>query len=205
MNYINILLAVFYLLTACQKTVPVAETKERAKPGNAEEVVLQPFVGFPEEFSEKLLVDIRKVFPRITLNKPIFLPDKVFRSDSSIYKADSLIAFLERKSTGTNVIIGLTDKNIGIGKYRIKQIMGLADMPGYSCVTSTYMLSQKNTYSQLYKLTLHELAHTQGVRHCRKDTTCYMSSANGDNPWDVETGFCRNCKEYLKRKGWQLD
>lgn len=205
MRYIFIILAIFCLSVACQKPVPVTDKKERVKPGNAEEVVLQPFVGFPEEFSEKLLADIRKIFPRTTLHKPIPLPRKVFRSDSSIYKADSLIAFLERKSIGTNVIIGLTDKNIGIGKYRIKEIMGLANMPGYSCVTSTYKLSPKNTYSQLYKLTLHELAHTQGVRHCRRDSTCYMSSVNGDNPWDIETGFCRNCKEYLRRKGWQLD
>jgi len=202
------MLAVFCLLGACQRTKPPRqkEVKEKnGKIGNAEEVVLQPFIGFPDEFSEKLLTDIRKIFPRTTLSEPISLPDKVFRNDSSIYKADSLVAFLERKSSGTDVIIGLTNKKIGIGKYRIKEVMGLADMPGYSSVTSTYMLSPENTYSQLYKLTLHELAHTQGVRHCKKDSTCYMSSVNGNNPWDVETGFCNRCKEFLIRKGWKLD
>lgn len=208
MRYASVIVAILCLLAACHKTKPVQEsavTEKNGKIGNAEEVVLQPFIGFPDELSDKLLTDIRRIFPRTSLNKPIPLPDKVFRKDSSIYKADSLIAFLERESSGTNVIVGLTDQKIGIGKYRIKKIMGLANMPGYSCVTSTSMLSSENTYSQLYKLTLHELAHTQGVQHCRKDSTCYMSRLNGENPWDAETRFCTRCKAFLIRKGWKLD
>lgn len=208
MRFFCIIIAVLCLLSACHKTKPIQQNtvnKQNGKIGNAEEVVLQPFIDFPDELADKLLADVRQVFPKTTLNKPIPLPYKVFRNDSSIYKADSLIAFLEKESSGINVIVGLTSDKIGIGKYRIKEIMGLANTPGYSCITSTAMLSSENTYSQLYKLTLHELAHTQGVRHCRKDSACYMSSINGDNPWDVETGFCSRCKAFLIRKGWKLD
>lgn len=170
-------------------------------------IVLQPFNGFPAALADSLLIEIREVNPEATLNEPIPLPDNAYYMPRGRYRADSLINFLWTKSSGENVIIGLTEKDISTtkGKEPDWGVMGLAYNPGYSCVVSTYRLSKKNVREQLYKLSLHELAHTQGLPHCRRDSTCYMSDANGTNPWDAETGFCFFCKAYLIRKGWQLN
>jgi len=81
--------------------------------------------------------------------------------------------------------------------------MGLGDQPGNACVLSTYRLSKTNLLSQLNKLALHELGHTQGLPHC-DNQKCFMRDAEAGNHFDEETDFCDSCKSFLKRKGWFL-
>ena len=120
------------------------------------------------------------------------------------YRADSLVAFLKRMSNDTTIIIGLTNKDISTSKGNIPDwgIMGLADCPGSSCVVSSFRLSG-NKVSQLCKVSLHELGHTEGLPHC-SNPACYMRDAEGGNPTNAEIGFCTKCKAYLKQQGWQL-
>ena len=81
--------------------------------------------------------------------------------------------------------------------------MGLGYTPGQACVVSTYRLAASGRDSQLYKVAVHELGHTQGLQHC-KDTTCFMRDAEGGNHLDAEKGFCPDCKRFLRNKGWRL-
>lgn len=194
---------------SCRERKPVSprHAKKSEIVRGKKTIVLQPFIGFPSELTDSLFVEIKKINPKAVLNEPIPLPANAYYMPRGRYRADSLIEFLWKKSTVQQVIIGLTEKDISTTKGREPDwgVMGLAYKPGYSCVVSTYRLSKKNTREQLYKLSLHELAHTQGLPHCRQDSTCYMSDANGENPWDAETGFCSRCKAILIRKGWILN
>ncbi|MEO7978823.1 hypothetical protein [Flavobacterium sp.] len=52
-------------------------------------------------------------------------------------------------------------------------------------------------------MVLHELGHTAGLPNC-KIKSCLMRDAKKRNPFDQETGFCSNCKKFLKSKGWKL-
>lgn len=169
--------------------------------------ILQPFDGFPDTLAQHIYDRLREINPNTYLKDPIPLPKMAYYKDRNRYRADSLINFLWRQSSERKKIIGLTNKDISSTKGKIKDwgVMGLAYSPGYSCVVSTFRLSKKNMQSQLYKLTLHELAHTEGLPHCRRDSTCYMSDANGTNPWDAEHDFCTRCKNFLKRKRWNLN
>jgi archaemetzincin len=77
--------------------------------------------------------------------------------------------------------------------------MGLGYRPGNACVASSFRLNTKNKNEQFYKIAIHELGHTQGLKHC-PDKTCFMRDAEGKNPTNEEKDFCQNCKKVLRSK-----
>ena len=121
------------------------------------------------------------------------------------YRADSLIRYLSQSDSRDTILIGITNKDISTSKNQIRDwgVMGLGYRPGDACVISTYRLSKADLDSQLYKVAIHELGHTQGLSHC-KDKTCFMRDADGGNPLGEEKDFCPDCKSTLRSKGWWL-
>ena len=81
--------------------------------------------------------------------------------------------------------------------------MGLGYQPGSACVVSTFRLSKENLAEHYFKVSIHELGHTQGLPHCAVNT-CFMRDAKGGNPLNEETDFCPACKSHLIKKGWRL-
>ena len=81
--------------------------------------------------------------------------------------------------------------------------MGLGFCPGKSCIVSTFRLRGKNREEKLFKLALHELGHTQGLKHC-PTKNCFMRDAKGKDHWNELNGFCKRCKITLKMAGWLL-
>lgn len=79
--------------------------------------------------------------------------------------------------------------------------MGLGYCPGNVCVVSTFWLSNRNKSIQLFKVAIHELDHTQGLEHCEVKT-CFMWDAEGKNPTNEKTEFCKECRQILEAKGW---
>ena len=57
---------------------------------------------------------------------------------------------------------------------------------------------------QLFKVSIHELGHTQGLPHCVVKY-CFMRDAEGRNPTNDEKDFCPACKTFLKQKGWNFE
>ena len=57
---------------------------------------------------------------------------------------------------------------------------------------------------QLFKVSIHELGHTQGLPHCAVKY-CFMRDAEGRNPTNDEKDFCPACKTFLKQKGWNFE
>jgi archaemetzincin len=174
--------------------------------GQSRVVVIQPFSDFPSALAKEVHRQISVVNAHTILLNPIGLPGTAYYPARGRYRADSLIAFLkQRVSNEDTVVIGLTTKDISTSKDGKADwgIMGLAYRPGRSCIVSTFRLKKERLTTQFYKVSIHELGHTQGLPHC-PDPTCFMRDAEGGNPTDDEYHFCINCMNYLKRHGWKL-
>ena len=170
-------------------------------------LVIQPFTGVSQGMLDTIMFQLANAYPSVTLMRAIPLPGTAYGKEQLCYMADSLMSYLLKlRKSDKDIIIGITNEDIYTARGGDKDwgIMGLAYMPGYSCIISTFRLSKTNLHSQFYKLTVHELAHTLGLPHCRRSRKCYMSNANGENPWDKETGFCSRCKSYLKNRGFKF-
>lgn len=170
-------------------------------------VVLQPFDDISGALIDSVYLQIKEMNPNVIINPPVSLPPSACLSSKDQYRADSLTHFLLKLSSPNRVIIGLTSQRImmtkGDGKDR--EVMGLAYCPGHSCVVSTHKLSQDNQSKQLAKLAVHELAHTQGIYHCRGDSMCYMRNYEGTDYINSLNRFCRFCKSRLRKKGWSIN
>lgn len=99
----------------------------------------------------------------------------------------------------------MTDKDISTKKGDVVDwgVMGLAFCPGEACVASSFRLSKNVKLMQLFKVSIHELGHTQGLPHCAVNS-CLMRDAKGRNPTNEEKGFCKSCKSILIDRGWQF-
>lgn len=201
--FINILLFI-----SCDRTVKVPDSSKlpETEEKSYQAFVIQPFSDVPEIIIDSLYKNLKRINPNIKVNEAIPLPEKTYYSPRNRYRADSLIQFLWYKSRNNSVIIGVTSKDISTTKGENKDwgIMGLAYCPGISCVVSSHRLSKNNLNEQLYKLTIHELGHTQGLPHC-KNLKCYMQDAEGKNKKDDLIYFCNSCKLHLQERGWMLE
>lgn len=166
-------------------------------------IQIQPFDDISADKVNYAFAEIRKLYGRTVLLKPVKLPAQAYYKPRNRYRADTIIAWLSRRTPANAVTIGLTSKDISAEKGKVKDwgVMGLGYEPGNACVTSTFRLSKKNILDQLFKVSVHELGHTQGLPHC-PNKGCYMQDAEGGNPTDDEHEFCPKCKAVLQSKGW---
>lgn len=169
-------------------------------------IELQPFSDISKQEVTYVFNELKKVHPFIVLKQSIELPRSAFYSKRNRYRADTLIHYLSKRTLNNHVIIGLTTKDISTTKGNVYDwgVMGLSFCPGNACIASDFRLSNKDRYNQLFKVTIHELGHTQGLYHCPVGT-CFMQSAKGKNSTSKEIGFCTKCKSFLVTKGWNFN
>ncbi|RZJ70960.1 MAG: Zn-dependent protease [Flavobacterium sp.] len=168
-------------------------------------IFLQPFSDFSGSDAEKIRTEISKIYSDVKILPSIDFPKDSWNASKTRRRADSIIRFLERRTPGNQLVIGLTNKDISTtkGKFKDWGVMGLGFCPGKSCVASTFRLSKTKKPEQLYKVAIHELGHTEGLPHC-PEKSCFMRDAKGKNTKDLETGFCFGCKRKLVASGWNL-
>jgi archaemetzincin len=166
---------------------------------------LQPFKGVSKTEQIFIANEIKKVYPHAKLLASIELPKSAFYAKRNRYRADSLIRYLSRKTPKGHITIGLTANDISTTKDEIPDwgVMGLGFCPGVACIASSFRLSKKDRQTQFFKISIHELGHTQGLPHC-PEKYCFMRDAEGRNPTNEEKDFCQNCKSFLNRKGWDF-
>ncbi len=169
-------------------------------------IIVQPFDDFPPSLSEKVSHQLKQIHTEVMLREAIALPVPAYYKERNRYRADSLIRYLKQYASPGTVVIGLTTKDISTAKGNVKDwgVMGLAYCPGNTCIVSVFRLKRENLYEQFYKVAIHELGHTQGLKHC-PHKTCFMRDAEGGNPLNEEHEFCSSCKKYLIKKGWKLN
>jgi len=85
---------------------------------------------------------------------------------------------------------GVVNKNWGI--------FGLAGVNKQTTIVSTYRM-KTNQVNRLTKVTVHELGHTLGLKHCHYDEKCVMSDAKGkgSNVDGTEIKLCSECKKHI--------
>jgi len=191
----------FSLIFSCEKS------KENViKNQEIVTILIQPFEDIKPKQLAEIYENIRKIYPNVKVLEPIKFPEKSYYQPRNRYRADSIIKFLKLRTPENSVTIGLTNKDISATKGKIADfgIMGLGYRPGSACVASSFRLNSKNKNEQFYKIAIHELGHTQGLKHC-PEKTCFMRDAEGKNHTDEETDFCKNCKIALISKYWKFD
>ncbi len=138
----------------------------------------------------------------IYLAPAIKFPPTAYVAARNRYRADTCLKYLTKKYGKDTVAIGLTSQDLSTTKNNIADwgIMGLGQRPGNACIISTYRLKTKNKQEQATKVLLHEIGHTQNLKHC-PTKTCLMRDAEGGNPLDDETDFCPKCYKHLQKAG----
>jgi archaemetzincin len=188
-----------FLLAGCAEPAPMTEHNLPVT------IDIQPFEDATKEQVDYVCKAIQKIYPKVELKKSIAIPTLAYYKPRNRYRADSLVSFLNRRALPGHVIMALTNKDISWTKGAVKDygIMGLGLCPGNSCVASSYRLSKTNALDQLYKIAIHELGHTQGLKHCPVEH-CFMRDAKGKNHTNELSEFCSSCKHHLIEQGWAL-
>ncbi|SIS31466.1 archaemetzincin [Chryseobacterium joostei] len=201
-NNLVCLLFLLLLMFSCSEKEKPVKNQEQKK---AVTILIQPFQDIKSENLEKVVVGIKKVYPNVKVLEAIAFPENTYYKERNRYRADSIIKFLSSKTKDGFVTIGLTSKDISATRGKIKDfgIMGLGYRPGKACVASMFRLNKENTDEQFYKIAIHELGHTQGLPHC-PEKMCFMRDAEGKNPTNEETDFCKKCKTFLINKNWKF-
>lgn len=166
---------------------------------------LQPFKDMKIDELGNIASQIREIYPNVEILPAIDFPENSYYQPRNRYRADSIIKFLSSQTKNNFIKVGLTTKDISATKGNVKDfgIMGLGYRPGKACVASSFRLDASKRKEQFYKIIIHEIGHTQGLKHC-PEKTCFMRDAEGGNPTDEETDFCRKCKNYLETKHWKF-
>ena len=197
----NIFFFIFIsLIFSCEKS------KDNAvKNGEEITILIQPFEDVKPKQLAEISENIRKIYPKIKILEPVDFPKNAFYQPRNRYRADSIIKYLRTKTPNNCVTLALTNKDISVTKGKVADfgVMGLGYRPGNACVASTFRLNAENKSEQFYKVAIHELGHTQGLKHC-PDKTCFMRDAEGKNPTNEEKDFCQNCKKVLRSKHWKI-
>ena len=196
------LLLVLLLTYSCSEKKDIAKEKKE-KP--AITILIQPFKDIKPETVAKVAEGIKNVYPNVKILDAIDFPENTYYKERNRYRADSIIKFLSKETKGDFVTIGLNTKDISATRGKIKDfgIMGLGYTPGKACVASNFRLSKENRDEQFFKIAIHELGHTQGLPHC-PEKMCFMRDAEGKNPTNEETDFCKKCKTFLINKNWKF-
>lgn len=191
----------FLLMFSC------SDKKANLIENNRETVLLiQPFKDMNSETTKFVTAQITKIYPHVIVLEPIDLPKEAYYKERNRYRADSIIKSLSQNTEKGFVKIGLTTKDISTTKGSVKDfgVMGLGYQPGKSCVASNFRLNKDNKNEQFFKVAIHEIGHTQGLKHC-PEKSCFMRDAEGKNPTDEETDFCNKCRDFLKTKNWKFN
>jgi archaemetzincin len=169
-------------------------------------IVIQPFEDFPISFTKCIANELKAMYAGVVvIRKPILFPIHTLNQTQTRYRADSLIRYLSSNTTDGFLTIGLTQKDMSTTKGTNKDwgVFGLGYCPGRSCIASSYRLKGENKLEKLFKVAIHELGHTQGLKHCQIKT-CLMRDAKGKDNLNDEKEFCFKCKTFLKKSGWEL-
>lgn len=171
-------------------------------------VAIQPFGKFPQDILNEVQMGLDSMYAiTSTVLPPTDLPKHTYYAPRNRYRADSLIRHLRRtKPAEYDKILGLTTADISTTKDNYKDfgIMGLGFRPGKSCIGSIYRVqrgavNRKQIISRFRKVTIHELGHNFGLKHCTFDSKCLMQSAKGkvttiDKADEI---LCKNCRKQI--------
>jgi len=178
--------------------LPVQETQPVSEQPTVE---LYTIGTVNKRLRDAMLDSLRQHYPKCRYVGNLPLSRSAYYAPRQRYLADSLVAYLEKRHTKNNIVVGLTSVDISLCNFRGHEnygIMGLTNhVGGGVSVVSSYRKKSKQGLSLVMR---HELGHAVGLRHCTT-TNCLIHDAGG---LDLRgTKFCNKCAVFLIEKGWK--
>ena len=165
------------------------------------------FEGFNASLGKSAIKDLNNFFNSVSFEGVIPYPDSAFYPPRDRYKADKLVKHLRKLQESTSdPVIAFAGKDISVGLHGYDDfgVMGWTRISIKSSVVSSHRLKQGSAMKRDFlKLAIHELAHADGVPHCKNSDQCIMRDANKKNLFPELNGFCPKCSSLLSKRGWK--
>ena len=158
-------------------------------------MVIQPLGSFDSELLDTVSSTISQIYHfKVSVLPSMDIPKSTFTNQKSPrYRADQIIGILkDTKPDSIDYVMGFIEKDISttkrdingntlepVSKYQDWGVFGLGYRPGVSSVVSTYRFrnsSEEKFTDRLLKISIHELGHNLGLKHC-PDKKCVMTDA----------------------------
>lgn len=184
------------------KTVEVTQARSQESP----RIQIYSFGKAINPKAALLQHELKKLYPSVELvAQPLVLPVEYYNKEQNKYSGTGLLKYLSKRKNGT-AVLGVTDEVI----FKANElsptygIFGVSPVGARVALISTTMPSRKKlSDDHLTKLMLHELGHAFGLKHC-SDEHCFMVDAEHGNKFSQTPSFCKDCKQYLNKRGWTL-
>jgi archaemetzincin len=195
--------------SAAAPTEPV--TGPVARPRTRGTVVLVPL---GEDVPADVLDDVERGLRAelevdVERRDPVPLPAEAYYAPRRRWRAEKLLAHLHEVVGDPDArVLGLTSADISTtnGPHRDWGIFGLGELPGRTCVVSTFRLARKprdraHFLFRVRSTAVHEVGHTFGLDHCGEER-CVMQDAEGSiaNTDAGDGRLAAGCRAELQRE-----
>ena len=211
--YKILLLMTCAILVACKEGKDNPSAKETVHKETVKQEVsvrninMVLYDDFPVKKAQMLADALKKVYPSVSIQKEaLVLPREHYNKERNRYSGSGLLKDLRRLRKGNVVVLGLTDEVI----FKANElsptfgIYGVSPVGAYvAVISSTRPSGKQHSNDHLVKLMMHELGHAFGLSHC-SDEHCFMVDAEHGNKFSQTPSFCKDCKQYLNKRGWNL-
>lgn len=127
-------------------------------------------------------------------------PDYAYVSGRNQFDAAKIIKTLCAITDGAPLKLGLIENDLC--SPILSFVYGESQLGGRAALVSLHRLSDKDpevTYQRIAKISLHEVGHLLGIRHCWKKT-CLMKHSGDLEPLDsLSMYFCSACEYEVKQ------
>lgn len=178
---------------------------------------IQPFKGISDSYTDTIKLALSHTYnQRIAVLPEMEVPYSTFiNTKAPRYRADLLLKYLKKiKNDSIHIVLGILEHDISItkkdddgktkkpvSKYEDWGVMGLAYLPGESCVVSTYRLKSKDQklfFRRLKKVCIHEVGHNLGLDHCKTPHCVMQDAAETIKTIDnVSMELCSKCRSKI--------
>jgi len=169
-------------------------------------IVIAPLGNFAKELLQAIRSETKRIFGFQSAVTPI-LEDLSFAYDlnRNQYHSTLILDQLAQKLPPTAARV-LSIVQVDLFIPILTHVYGEAQLGGKACVVSTFRLNEglpssnigNAFFERITKESIHELAHTFNLRHCR-DHTCVMHYCRNEQDVDQKSNdLCRYCKIMLE-------
>ncbi|MBW2247038.1 MAG: hypothetical protein JRF62_07520 [Deltaproteobacteria bacterium] len=127
-------------------------------------------------------------------------PDYAFVPGRNQFDATRIIKTLCAITDGAPLKLGMIENDLCTPILTF--VYGESQLGGKAALVSLHRLSAEDpavTYQRIAKISLHEVGHLLGIKHCWK-TTCLMKHSSNLEPLDsLSMYFCSACEYEIKR------
>ncbi|HSQ85918.1 MAG TPA: hypothetical protein VLM43_14485 [Desulfobacterales bacterium] len=128
-------------------------------------------------------------------------PDYAYVPGRNQFDAAKIIKTLCSITDGAPLKLGLIESDLC--SPILSFVYGESQLGGKAALVSLHRLFGKDpevTYQRIAKISLHEVGHLLGIRHCWK-STCLMKHSGGLEPLDsLSMYFCSACEYEIERR-----